>query len=421
MSNKDKIRYYVILLLILVSWQSVTSAPNIAIRIVYLVALIVPAISVSGWVPAVLTCFATCTLYGFAYSFMPTMVYLYAIVAVVCLAIGRCNDSYQTPPFLFILLFLTVAVNFITTGAIEDISYCLITLVCLPYLVSKDDDIEYKLRVSILAYSFVLCFFYVTHYNEFLGKYDISDDMARSSWGDPNYLSMVIGMGTIISIYNVLKWRVINSKSKMFYLSFLVVSFTCLVLLCSRGALIAVALSSLYFLLRADVRKRTKWMAAIFVAGFLAVLYVAGYFDILEYRMETSDGTGSDRSIIWEEKLSAFFSDSSFIQQTFGLGLKGGGYIGSGSRFRGVHNDYIAFLIEYGYCGLILLLSLLLYPVRKVMKNSEQKHYVIGLTLFYSCCFVTLEPLTGGSLPFYFMYFYIMMTALSSHKELLTR
>ena len=73
MSERRLYRYYFLLLIVLCSWVSPTLAPPMPLRLVYLIALVLPAIlKAPQMLVPVLACFTALGTYGISCSYMPT-------------------------------------------------------------------------------------------------------------------------------------------------------------------------------------------------------------------------------------------------------------------------------------------------------------------------------------------------------------
>ena len=103
-TNIYLIVYYFILLLMLVSRKDATSEPSIVLRLGFLIAVVAPClISKSVSYPAVIIMFSTIARFGFAYSYMPYMTYIYVFITLLVFIIYkryRGINIIKAPPFL---------------------------------------------------------------------------------------------------------------------------------------------------------------------------------------------------------------------------------------------------------------------------------------------------------------------------------
>ena len=119
-------------------------------------------------------------------------------------------------------------------------------------------------------------------------------------------------------------------------------------------------------------------------------------------------------------KLKYFFDNSSLLQFIFGLGYDGGLRAGF-SYERAFHNDFIAFLVEYGLIGFILFVTLIFYPIKRVLLKDKA---VLGCVVFIIVNCMTLEPFSLGMFIYYFFLLYIYYQSMQykySNKTLILR
>lgn len=411
--------YYAILLLMLASRKDATSEPSLIIRIGFLIAVITPCIfSKSVSYPAIITMFLTISRYGFAYSYMPYMTYIYAFITlIVVLIYSRYNKVYniKIPPFLVFFTIYVFLVDTITgignshSKFPEDIFYCYIILLCFFVISSK----LYTQTIKQLPYIFViitivLSLYFLLNRTQFSQDYGHNSGLERSGWTDPNYFGMVIGIGTIIGFIKLMS---INRKylslfEKIVYIFGIIISIPALVINASRGALLSVIVSFVIVLLFSNVKIRYKiFIVTVCLLG-MVYLYNNNYFELLEYRINNDDSTGSGRTTIWTNKLQAYINGSP-MNWIFGYGYAGGAHI-TGSAL-GFHNEFVAFIVDYGIIGLFALCYMLYYPIKCIKRNNNNYYAVIALTTYITLCLMTLEPLSLAIPTFYVLYLYIVL------------
>ena len=411
--------YYAILLLMLVSRKDATSEPSLIIRIGFLIAVITPCIfSKSVSYPAIITMFLTISRYGFAYSYMPYMTYIYAFITlIVVLIYTRYNKDYhiKIPPFLIFFTIYVFLVDTITgienshSKFPEDIFYCYMILLCFFVISSK----SYTQTIKQLPYTFVittivLSLYFLLNRNQFAQDYGYNSGLERSGWTDPNYFGMVIGMGSVICIIKIMnrEWKRLAFSEKITYISGLIVSIPALILNASRGALLSLIASFIIVIAFSKVKVVYKILIVLLCLIGIVSLYNNNYFELLEYRIANDDGTGSNRTTIWIEKLNAYINGAP-ISWIFGYGYAGGGYItGSGLGF---HNEFVAFLVDYGIIGLSLLCYMLYYPLKCISRKNNNYYAVVALIIYLVMCLMTLEPLSLAILAFFAFYLYIIL------------
>lgn len=416
--------YYAILLLMLASRKDATSEPSLIIRIGFLIAVITPCIfSKSVSYPAIITMFLTISRYGFAYSYMPYMTYIYAFITlIVVLIYSRYNKVYniKIPPFLVFFTIYVFLVDTITgignshSKFPEDIFYCYIILLCFFVISSK----LYTQTIKQLPYIFViitivLSLYFLLNRTQFSQDYGHNSGLERSGWTDPNYFGMIIGMGSVISIIKIMYngWKYLPIPEKITYISALLISMPTLILNASRGALLSLIISFIIVMIFSKVKAGYKILIVFLCLLGVLYLYNNNYFELLEYRIANDDGTGSNRTTIWNNKLNAYIKGAP-INWIFGYGYAGGAYItGSGLGF---HNELVAFLVDYGIIGLSLLCYMLYYPLKCIRRKNSNYYAVVALIIYFVLCLMTLEPLSLGIPTFYAFYLYIVLLSKTS-------
>lgn len=413
--------YYAVLLLILTSWRSTTSAPATAFRIAFMAAVVIPVFFVKQtWLPAIITLFKTFTEYGFAYSYMPTLYYYYIAIVFMGLLLLSKKQHVKIPLALMLFGFYSLIVNLYYGNSIRNIHYCIFIIISFCILTGKGDEtMSEKMELAFAICTLVLSAFFFIMRDQFMYSYMDSIDMERIGWIDPNYFGMVLGMGTIASLIALYRRKLFRIE-KYLYLFTVLVSAVVLVMNASRGALlstfVAAGLAVLFSKQKLYIRLSIILIGVIFV--FVALKQ--GVFDLVLYRVENDDD-GSGRLFIWTSKLQAFFQ-LGLSELLFGVGSKAMGVIAS-SFYSSSHNDYISALISFGFIGLVLFLSMVFYPFWSVMrkKGTTERIFVLVPTVFILLNGMTLEPLNQGRLPYWCFYYYLILLAseirLNAKKE----
>jgi O-antigen ligase len=418
LKQKWRYLYYLILLLVLISWSKTTSAPPMPIRFVFLAFVVIPAVFSRDWLPAVITCFISITLFGYSYSYLPTTLYIYAGLLLFCawICFRNLSGHIKIPAEMILLLILISAMDFVTGGHLENSTYSLVCVTVLGLFISNDssDSVD-KMTLAFAVSSLVLSIFFLTSYQTYAVSFGFNTGIERSGWTDPNYFGMVVGMGTITSMVHFFRRHNTSFLDKTLYWCTIAISIIVLVLNASRGALLSVALSFVVLVFLSKIKVRYKIIVAILAIGFITLLYANNYFDLLLYRIESDEGTGSGRTEIWMRKLNAFSSEANIFQLIFGFGYKHGSNLGF-NHAQGSHNDYIAFLIDYGIVGLLCLISFLTHPLR-IKQNRITRPIAVACCFYLAVCCMTLEPLSLGAIPFWLFYLYILSLVYSSNAE----
>jgi O-antigen ligase len=413
--------YYLFLLLILTSWKSDTTAPPMTLRFAYLAALVIPAIINERWLPAVITCFTTVSIYGYAYSYMPTMIYIYTGIVLVATIIcsSRLKIHIAIPKEFVFLLFYVTLVNLVTGGEIEEYTYSSIIVLSFMFFMNREDrDMKNKIALAFSVSSLVLSIFFFTTFQNLAVRYGgVSADLERGGWTDPNYFGMVVGMGTIASMNQLFSHKKLSLLEKILYIVTISISVIVLVMNASRGSILSVVVGAVVLLSFSELKRWHKVLIILLVIVIYIYLYKNRYLDLLLYRFhDDSISSGGGRTDIWERKLEAFWTEGNPLNWLFGFGYTGGGKLGFSSS-TGFHNDYIGFLVEFGFVGIICFLYMLFRPLInfKSKYTRNQRPLVLAACLYLAMCGISLEPITAGGLTYLLFYYYIIV--LSQRNE----
>lgn len=401
--KKYLVLYYFILLVIQLFLTNMESPPPTFLRLAFMVAVIGPVIY-QKLLPSIIILFYTTSVYHFAYAYMPYDLYWYLLFCIVGFLLATSNNHIGVPIALPIMAILTFFVNMLTSGVIENITFTLLIITFFCTLTSKyESSHQTLLPVSFLICSVALSILFLMNLSTFAVEYS-SSGLERSGWTDPNYFAMVLGAGFISGLL------LISKKTNSYFLLVsmiiaLIVTFVSIILLASRGAILAIILALIVFLLQVKMKRSSKIIFVVISCVILLISFRSNLLELFLYRIENdSVGGGSGRVDIWTHKLGLFFSESSILQLFFGHGLKGGYDIGGGHV--GVHSDYIAILLDYGIIGAIVFLVILFAPILSVFKNPNHKSHVWVIMVYLFCCLLTLEPLATGNLVFWGLYYY---------------
>ena len=416
--------YYILLLTIFFSRPGEVE-PSMMMRLLFVGAVIVPTFFVKEVnFAGVITFFYSMTIYGISYSYMPYTLsqYAYITIIVTIILLGWKNQTKKkTPPILIIITAYVFFVNALNTfdspnaHVIENIFWGLLMLCCIFQITdNKDKQSLSQLSICFELAAILLSLLFFINREQYAVSYG-KDGLERSSWVDPNYFGMVIGMGVLCGGLNLFgfKKRTHSLSEIIIDISTIIVSFPVLVLNASRGAILAVAVGLSILLIFS--KTKTIYKSFVISLGIVGLFYLYNnhYFDLLEYRIIEDESGGSGRIGIWESKLNAF-SQEGIFQYFLGNGYYKGMSITG--RFQGFHNEYVGFLVEYGVIGELLLLYMLYYPIKKAKKSIKDKNErikVYVVILYLSTCFMTLEPFGLGIFTFFTFYFYGLMLAMN--------
>lgn len=357
MSERRLYRYYFLLLIVLCSWVSPTLAPPMPLRLVYLIALVLPAIlKAPQMLVPVLACFTALGTYGISCSYMPTEKWIYLLIIAASLFIVSSRlKSCQRPPIIFVVFCLYVCfIDLVNGEELVNIDYSLLIVLISFFFVSKNGSEKYSYILAFMIITIILSIFFFTYGQS--SAIEVSET-GRRSWIDPNYFGNVCGMGVVLA-YNIVVNRLSPNKSfsKIAMLT-VPMGMLLLVMNASRGAFLSMGLAIVVITLFSKVKIKKKIGIAVLVALGVLVMYSLGAFDLLSERLMDEDDTGNGRTLIWEAKMLGYMSGNT-CEKFFGIGYKEGFFLAIPGGF-GFHNDYLAFLVDYGVVGLILFLGII--------------------------------------------------------------
>lgn len=411
-NNTVLVIIYSLLFAVFVSWTNPDVLPSMALRILFLAGMFVPYIISNKTNKAIFICafcfFKTVSDYGYSMSYMPASYPLCALVCIVFFII--CKPEKVESPLLSNVIFVTFIyvsiVNIVTAFEIPNIVYAfIITMIAAKYLSAKGS--RGILEWAFILSSLVLSAYMIIFKDMITMSYGVSD-LERSGWNDPNYFGCVVAFGALAGVIKIMRGPT-DILEKTIIVIAICMSLSAIFLCGSRGAILAFALPVIFLIFLTKIRIGYR----ILLIGVLAVLlyyfWHNSYMDLLIYRIQADDGTGSNRTEIWAEKLNAYFGNP--IGVLFGNGYMGGRTINSGTTQVGFHNDFVAALVDYGAVGFIIIMTCLFSPFIKLRYKFSQGKYAIASILLIATVMLTLEPISDGLLSFYFFYLYSLCLA----------
>lgn len=427
LAGKGLAVYYAILLAIMMSWTSFSSFPPTPLRLAYLGLVLLPAIiDRNSMMPAALICFWGIAINGYSYSYMPTMSYLYVGILVVLLPFmwrsGKPHVSYTGMGLVPVLAFYILLRDLIGDLEVQYNSMAFFTIALLPQYISKwDSKATDKMETAFMAMSIVLSYYSFTTQSLFLGEYGSFAGQERSVWADPNYLSVTMGMGALIGVKNVVHFKEANILNRILGPAAFTITFLAMLPLASRGGMLCLFTGTIIIIAFSKVNPVIKTVIILAVVVFLAVLYTNSFFDMLEERINSDDRTGSDRTIIWHNRLNAFANSDNPLNILFGYSFHGGLKLGWPFEY-GSHNDFVAFLAQYGITGLFLFLCFLCLPIINLRGSKEHRVEVIAGVFYLGLACMTLEPFSSGrAMTFMFWLYLTMLPVMAKNARLKNR
>lgn len=413
MSERRLYIYYFLLLIVLCSWVSHTSAPPMPLRLGYLLALVLPAvIKAPNMLVPVLVCFTALGTYGISCSYMPTEKWIYLlIVAVSLFFVSSKLKLCQKPPTILVVFCAYVCIiDFIHGEELVNIDYSLLIVLLSFFFVSKSGYERNSYMLGFMIITIILSLFFFTYGQS--AAVEVSET-GRRSWVDPNYFGNVCGMGVVLA-YNIIVNKLAPGKflNKIAMLA-VPLGMLLLVMNASRGAFLSMGVAIVLITMFSKVDLKKKIGVAALIAIGMVVMYYLGAFDVLSGRLMEEDDTGNGRTVIWEAKMLGYMSGDAY-EKIFGIGYQNGFFLAIPGGF-GFHNDYLAFLVDYGVVGLILFFCIIVYPLKLVANVPSKRPIVSSLLAFILICSMTLEPFTLGNLTYWYFYMLIVLFARWNH------
>lgn len=430
MSPRKLLLYYLLLLVVMVSWTNIMAAPPLPVRMAFLVAVLYPGLNdVRGLFVAALTCFWSIASLGYTYSYMPTMPHIYVLAMTVGLWLFWDRHKKITSRLLggenslvFFFLIYVWLCDAYTESTLGYTAYTLLTMTMIvPFVPVINRRTVTYFSLAFMTITAVLSYYLILTRDIFTyGSTGFTPELDRIGWSDQNYLGLGVGMGATVAFTCLMHAKIYRWYFLIYSLAVFVVSIPVLLLMGSRGALACVIVSVLVQLMFSKAKKKWKALLVFSGLGFLYYLYTNEYFDLLERRAEYEDGSGSNRLLIWTKKFYAFIDNASIGDLIFGIGKDRGVGITQilGKNNVGFHNDFLAFFVSYGIIGLGFFLALILRPLRKLKWKSPYHTAVIANSVFLILGSLTVEPFYMDMFPVYaFLFYTLLLSKVKSERR----
>jgi O-antigen ligase len=200
-----------------------------------------------------------------------------------------------------------------------------------------------------------------------------------------NFVSVFVLAGAVPLIYllfNSRGWTLLGTLVLL-----LVVALGSFIL-ASRGILGAFIIALIFMapaLLRGKSKKAVFALALAVVAIVGVAIMLPGGSSILARFQEGDLRTLDKRTLVWARAID-YFGDGSISRQLFGYGLSSGEVILDVPKLENLlnfHNQYLAWLVEQGFAGLIIFCAFLLSIGRTVTRsNHPLKAVMLGWLVF---------------------------------------
>lgn len=220
-----------------------------------------------------------------------------------------------------------------------------------------------------------------------------------------NAYGSVAAVGIICSFY--LWYGAHRSKVRFLYMAMVFVAVFSLLLVESRGAIIALAITGALSFIGNIRFSRTVVLISplmpLVIFGSVAILQIFGVLDLLSRGGSDFSGLVTDRDVIWGTALSELASFK--FQHLFGFGLYGNVESGlmdkyywlfeySDEAFHSLHNYGLQYIIDIGYLGFLALMATLISAFRRAALIKDIKQATVGRFLISALIFLLYQ---GGT------------------------
>ena len=402
--NAYIIIYYLFLLGIFFTWHDFQNNPGIAPRLAYFSLVAGPLFFINkDWAVPIVTLFFILAKDNYTSSYLPTELYTYILLLLaIAIVRGRRNMLTETPLVVFLLFAITLICN-LFFGTFENVTGMLLLLI----LALQSGGAKDAMTTKYLSYSFVVAgvviSVYQIQYGEMMAveSWMGTEQIERQGFKDINYTACVISLGVCAAMINIFVEKTLNNIWKLILVSSILLMVYSLFVNASRGSILAVAFPALVLLICSKTKLWLKIFSIVFVLLALYVAYVNGVMDYLLFRIE-NDSTGTGRTEIWSGALNQYNMSQNALNMLLGYGYEGGRNL----VHRALHNDFIAFLVEYGFIGFCCFIVFFFRPLFKMSKGNRAITLAAVSALF--AVSMTLEPFAAGRWPFYAFWLYAL-------------
>lgn len=414
--EKSLIRYYLLILLCLITWINPNALPPMPIRLVYLFLVVYPVLTRAKFLFPIIFCtLVTISMARYAPSYMvSTPIYVVVALLIINIVSPPSRAEYKTPVHLLVMSIYMMLVNFFSGFEFKEACLTFLSAFLLYRYINFSQKSVKAFMSSFIIIAFVLSVEYLLVGKNFTEAYSTSE-IERMGWMDPNVFGCIIGMGiiviAIVYLYQLFTFKFFN----VIMVGSLIVCVIAFLLNASRGASLALFLAVGTLIFISPVKKVIKISAFISTATLVVIMYWLGYFDNLIFRMSIENAeTGGERTIIWATKIAAFLGNNTpLISRIFGLGDNEACFLGYG-YYLGFHSDYVAMFVKYGFIGAALLIYLLIYPLKIATNN---KIIIMVITLYLSLCVFSLDLINSGHIFFFYLYLFLLLLGKSSNLK----
>jgi O-antigen ligase len=200
-----------------------------------------------------------------------------------------------------------------------------------------------------------------------------------------NFVSVFVLAGAIPLVYMLFKVR---GWALLAPLTLLLVVALGSFILASRGMLGAFIMALIFMapsILKGKSKRTVFALSLTLLAVFAVAIMLPGGSSILERFQEGDLGTLNGRTLVWNRAID-YFGDGSIMRQLFGYGLSSGQVILPShltDDLWNFHNQYLSWLVEEGFVGLIIFGAFMFSVGRSVLKSEHPlKPVMLGWLVF---------------------------------------
>lgn len=358
-----------------------------------------PAFSRPEYLPFCMTCIVGISSNAF-YPIVPTDPGVYLVIILILYINYKKRSGFFLNAFAVYFIFLLFS---LVHGDLPTFLFWGLIAVILADFIKDKKDIN-NLMLAFIVASSLLSLLFLLYRDQFTVDYgNLDEHLERAYWTNSNRFGAVIAAGGVMAVVYLSGLLQITKSRALTYLSIgtIVLVLPTLVFNASRGAFLAFILASSLAVVFSKMRTDMKVTVVVISVFLLYNLYVGSdMFDLLRARVENDNAeTAGDRTTIWQRKLLAF-SAYDAATQFVGIGrsacVRLGGYLST-------HNDFLTAFIGYGYFGLILFSTLIVYPIFSAPRKLKKAVLILSVYMVIECS--VLEPFFRGYL--FFLMFYI--------------
>lgn len=397
--------YYVILGIIQALWTNPSAFPPTILRLGMMIAVFAPILFHAELILFVIPFFMI--LRGNLstdYQYMPDIgsVQFYILIEILALIIYYKKLDFKNIKYTYPLILLMIymgLVDILFNGELgKYATNIFIASLLIPFIRTKLDF--HIFSASLISVCVLLSIYYIIMFDKFVVTFNVTEELERSGWKDPNYYSTLLNYGFLVASLYIVNY--LNSEFIIFNKKLLIITaitiFAAVVMCASRGGFICYGALLLIILATSKIKWYWYICAILIISATIFILYNNGIFDVLLYRLfeEESISTGTGRIGIWQKAINNFD-----IQPVYNIILGGGNFHRlTLTNGRDPHNEFVSILTDYGVIGFCLFIFMIIKLLQFKKKSIIIRNSPV---LFLILSIISLSP---------FMYVYVCFLVL---------